>query len=70
MQMHRARIIMDKNGIKRLEAADQQLHYQGRRQSVHVQLPAVHTLIRKTSSSASLARASSTPKQPKPSDIV
>ncbi|KAK9837379.1 hypothetical protein WJX84_001409, partial [Apatococcus fuscideae] len=29
MQIHRARIIMDKNGIKRLEAADQQLHYQG-----------------------------------------
>ena len=69
MQMHRARIIMDKNGIKRLEAADQQRHYQGRRQSVHVQLPAVQTLIRKTSSSSS-PRTPSTAHQPKPPDIV
>ncbi|KAK9817494.1 hypothetical protein WJX74_009559 [Apatococcus lobatus] len=69
MQIHRARIIMDKNGIKRLEAADQQLHYQGRRQSVHVQLPAVQALIRKTSSTSS-PRTPSTIQQPKPSDIV
>ncbi|KAK9863198.1 hypothetical protein WJX84_002124 [Apatococcus fuscideae] len=63
MQIHRARIIMDKNGIKRLEAADQQLHYQGRRQSVHVPLPtlpAMPAFVRMTSSPRASSGSSTT----------